>query len=193
LQEGLVQPVGSEETIRVDVRVISATHQDLEQAIADKLFRQDLYFRLRGIELSIPPLRARREDILPLAMEFLGPELSFSSAAVTALVNHLWPGNVRELKQRVQSAAAMAESNCISPADLGLTPSEELTQPDGFESYYDLPLSEARNLLVENFERAAITRALIAQNHNISAAARQLGIHRQSLQQKMKQLGLSSE
>ncbi|MGN6544270.1 MAG: sigma-54-dependent transcriptional regulator, partial [Aureliella sp.] len=63
LQEGLVQPVGSEETIRVDVRVISATHQDLEQAIADKLFRQDLYFRLRGIELSIPPLRARREDI----------------------------------------------------------------------------------------------------------------------------------
>lgn len=193
LQEGLIQPVGSEETIRVDVRVISATHQDLEQAIAGKLFRQDLYFRLRGIELAIPPLRARREDILPLAMEFLGPEKSFSSQATAALVNHLWPGNVRELKQRVQSAAAMAESNCISVGDLGLVPETELEQADGFESYYDLPLTEARNLLIENFERAAISRALSTQNGNISAAARQLGVHRQSLQQKMKQLGMNAE
>lgn len=193
LQEGVVQPVGTEELIRVDVRVISATHQGLEQAIADKLFRQDLYFRLRGIELAIPPLRARREDILPLAMEFLGPDSSFSNQAVTALVNHLWPGNVRELKQRVQSAAAMAESSCISVADLGLVPDAEQVQTDAFESYYDLPLTEARHLLVENFERAAISRALSAQNGNVSAAARSLGVHRQSLQQKMKQLGMTSE
>ncbi len=111
LQEGLVQPVGSEEVIRVDVRVVSATHQDLEEAITEKTFRQDLYFRLRGIELYIPPLRQRREDILPLAVSFLGTEHALTPTATSALVAHQWPGNVRELKQRIESAVAMAESN----------------------------------------------------------------------------------
>ncbi len=78
LQESLVQPVGSEESVAVDVRVISATHQDLEQQIENKLFRQDLYFRLRGIELNLPALRHRSEDILLLARKMLGPNHEFS-------------------------------------------------------------------------------------------------------------------
>lgn len=189
LQEGLVQPVGSEEVIRVDVRVVSATHQDLEQAITDKLFRQDLYFRLRGIELSIPPLRLRREDILPLAVSFLGAEHSLTPAATSALVAHQWSGNVRELKQRIESAVAMCESKSIDVRDLGLVHDEAQPQgSDPFEAYYNLPLTEARDRLVEEFERAMIQRALASESGNISAAARRLGMHRQSLQQKIKQL-----
>ncbi len=191
LQEGLVQPVGSEEVIRVDVRVVSATHQDLEEAITEKTFRQDLYFRLRGIELYIPPLRQRREDILPLAVSFLGTEHALTPTATSALVAHQWPGNVRELKQRIESAVAMAESQSIDVRDLGLIRDDtSLPSLDPFEKYYDLPLTEGREHLVEEFERAMVQRALASESGNISAAARRLGIHRQSLQQKMKLLGL---
>ncbi len=191
LQEGIVQPVGSEETIRVDVRVISATHQDLESAIEAKEFRQDLYYRLRGIELGIPTLRARREDILTLAHHFLDPAFTFAPPAITAMIEYDWPGNVRELKQRVQSAAAMSEGTVIGPSDLGLNVSSPASTSDEFEKYYELPLTEARELLVERFERSAISKALEMEEGNVSAAARRLGIHRQSLQQKMKQLGIS--
>lgn len=191
LQENVVQPVGSEELISVNVRIISATHQNLEDAIAEKVFRQDLYYRLRGIELSLPPLRCRQEDILLLANEFLNDDQSFSNSAIQCLLQHPWPGNVRELKQRVQAASAMAEGKNILPQDLGLASHESSESSDSFERYFDLPLTEARNQLLDDFDRAAIERALKQENGNISAAARALGIHRQSLQQKMKSLGIS--
>ena len=190
LQEGVVQPVGTEEGVKVDVRVISATHQDLEQAITDKAFRQDLYFRLKGIELFIPALRSRHEDILLLANEFLPKAMSFSNDAVAALLQHKWPGNVRELLQMINAAAALCEYDSITPADIGLTTTRDSSEADAFETYFDLPLTEARNQLVEDFERQAICRAMNAESNNVSAAARKLGIHRQSLQQKMKQLGI---
>lgn len=193
LQENVVQPVGSEELISVSVRVISATHQNLEDSIAEKIFRQDLYYRLRGIELSIPPLRNRQEDVLLLANGFLNAEQTFSNSAVQCLLQHAWPGNVRELKQRVQAASAMAETDCISPADLGLTNQEFADSTDSFDRYFDLPLTEARNQLLDDFDRAAIERALKQEDGNISAAARRLGIHRQSLQQKIKSLGICHE
>jgi DNA-binding NtrC family response regulator len=188
LQEGVVQPVGSEASISVDVRVVSATHQDLEQAIVDKAFRQDLFFRIRGIELIVPPLRARQEDILFLANRFLGPEKRLSESAVTSLLQYGWPGNVRELKQRIESASAMSGSNLITLQDIGVPSSHASTSNTEFASYLDMPLSEARHQLVEDFERTAIRRALELEQGNISAAARRLGIHRQSLQQKLKQL-----
>ncbi|MEZ6060059.1 MAG: sigma-54 dependent transcriptional regulator [Planctomycetaceae bacterium] len=190
LQEGIVQPVGAEDCVAVNVRVISATHQDLDQAITDKAFRQDLYFRLKGIELLIPPLRNRQEDILLLANEFLGDSAEFSGEAVTALLQHRWPGNVRELQQMVRSAAALCEGDTITSQDLGLIAERPKSDLDKFEIYLDLPLTEARNQLVEDFERQAVTRAVALENGNVSAAARRLGIHRQSLQQKMKQLGI---
>ncbi len=190
LQEGIVQPVGSEDLIQVDVRVISATHQDLEQQIMDKLFRQDLYFRLRGIELNLPALRNRHEDILLLANRMLGERHEFSKAAISAMLAYPWPGNVRELKQRVESSIAMSDDEIISPQDLGLIESLPRAETNQFEAYFDLPLTEAKNRLVEDFERMAIERAIEQESGNVSAAARRLGIHRQNLQQKMKQLGM---
>ncbi|MDX1928497.1 MAG: sigma-54 dependent transcriptional regulator [Pirellulaceae bacterium] len=193
LQEGIVQPVGSEEGVQVDVRVISATHQDLEQQIVDKLFRQDLYFRLRGIELKLPALRNRIEDILLLANRLLGDQHEFSKAAIAAMLSHPWPGNVRELKQRVESSLAMSDDAIISPQDLGLVEVLPSIDSTTFQAYFDLPLTEAKNRLVEDFERAAIDRAIEQESGNVSAAARRLGIHRQNLQQKMKQLGMRDD
>ncbi len=188
LQEGIVQPVGTETGIKVDVRVVSATHQDLESAIEEKLFRQDLYYRLRGIELVIPPLRCRQEDILLLAKRFVGDERQFDARAVAALVSHPWPGNVRELKQRVESAAAMAQSKTITACDLGLQSAEPAETANGFDAYLQMPLSVGRERVCEDYERLAIERALRDCDGNVSAAARQLGIHRQSLQQKIAKL-----
>ncbi len=188
LQEGIVQPVGSSERIHVDVRIISATHQDLENAIQEKLFREDLYYRLRGIELSVPALRARQEDILFLAKRFLGSKKHLSNEAVRSLLEYTWPGNVRELKQRIESALAMSSSDVLSPSDVGLSKSGRTTERGRFDEYFDMPLTEAKARLSEEFERQAIQRAIELESGNISAAARRLGIHRQSLQQKIKHL-----
>ncbi len=191
LQEGIVQPVGSEDEVRVDVRIVSATHQDLETAMTQKTFRQDLYFRLRGIELSVSPLRDRREDIVLLAQSFLPADRSLRDDAIQAMMAHLWPGNVRELQQVVSAAAVLSDNQRISATDLRLrtTEADENSSP-GFSAYASLPLTEGRNRLVEDFERFAISSALEAESGNVSAAARRLGIHRQNLQQKMKQLGM---
>ncbi|MBL8818863.1 MAG: sigma-54-dependent Fis family transcriptional regulator [Planctomyces sp.] len=190
LQEGLIQPVGATDPVRVDVRIISATHQDLEQAIVDRAFRQDLYFRLKGIELHLPPLRSRQEDILLLARTFLGGERYLSAEAVTALLQYAFPGNVRELKQMMQAAAAMTEPGEVTPLDLGLGVAARHENPTIFAPYADLPLAEGRQRLLEDFERFVIGRALEQEQNNISGAARLLGMHRQSLQQKMRQLGI---
>ena len=190
LQESVVQPVGTEQTVKIDVRIISATHQDLLQSIEDRVFRQDLYFRLKGIELFIPPLRTRQEDILLLANSFVDGPLALSREAVAALVQHGWPGNVRELRQMIHAASALCDDGIITASDLGLVEERTSEPGSGFENYFDLPLTEARQQLVEDFERTVINRALQTENDNVSAAARLLGIHRQSLQQKMKQLGI---
>lgn len=193
LQEQVVQPVGTSQTVPVDVRVVSATHQNLEESIEEGRFRQDLLFRVRGIELQVPPLRQRRDDIVLLANHFLSteevPHLPLSARAVDALLRHTWPGNVRELRQSVLGAAAMASGDEIEPADLGLTTAAAGAGPD-FGELLGLPLTEAKNQLVESFERTAIQAALDAHDGNVSAAARQLGIHRQNLQQKIEKLGL---
>lgn len=190
LQEGVVQPVGTETGEKVDVRVISATHQDLEQSIVDHLFREDLYFRLKGIDLHVPPLRQRQEDVLLLARQFLADGQVLSSSAVKAVYQHQWPGNVRELKQRIQSASVMAEASEICAADLGLNLTTEQEPEAGLHAYLEMPFSEAKQQLMADFERLAIRNALSIEGHNVSAAARLLGIHRQTLQQKIKQLDI---
>ncbi len=200
LQEREIQPVGSAKSIAVDVRVITATHHDLVVAIEDGAFRQDLYYRIRGIELNVPPLRKRREDIILLASYFLDrvaqncsepPQLD--SRAVDRLLSHNWPGNVRELEQTITSAAVMAEKGQIRADDLRIVGNKVNADLTDFSALLDLPLTEAKSQLVETFERAAIERALSHHEGNVSAAARQLGIHRQSLQQKMSQLGIRAE
>jgi DNA-binding NtrC family response regulator len=174
LQEQTLTPVGSEEEIAVDVRVVSATHQELEIAIEEKRFRADLYYRLKGIELRLPPLRTRREDIVLLAHRFAGSQIEFDQECVAAMLQFPWPGNVRELKQRVESAVAMATSSRLTPADLGLVSQSKESAGLEFDAYFDLPLTEAKQLLIDRFESAAIERAMKLENNNVSAAARRL-------------------
>ena len=197
LQERAVQPVGSAKTIAVDVRVVSATHQDLSAAIAEGHFRQDLFYRIKGVELFVPPLRTRQEDVVLLAKSFLErlvgrlplvPQLS--GEALARLLTYGWPGNVRELEHVITAAATLASGPEIHALDLRLPTDASPADEPGFAPFLDLPLTEAKERLVEVFERRMIHSALDRHAGNVSAAARQLGIHRQSLQQKMSQLGI---
>ena len=197
LQERTIQPVGSSRTIAVDVRIIAATHQDLEGAIADGYFRQDLYYRIKGVELNVPPLRARHEDIILLAHFFLNrltgqlPQVpGLAGDAVDRLLTYSWPGNVRELEHTVTAAATLAAGAEIHLADLRLPGAAPASPGSDFSCWLDLPLTEAKEKLVASFERARIVAALEKNQGNISAAARDLAIHRQSLQQKMAQFGI---
>jgi len=197
LQQRVVQAVGSSDEISIDVRVISATHQDLAEAIAEGHFRRDLYYRIKGLQLVAPPLRHRRDDILCLANHFLqraatsaSPPPELSPDAIDALVAYNWPGNVRELENAIAAAAAMAEGNQIRASDLQLEPTAELSLGEELSELLELPLTEAKARLTEAYERRAISAALEKSEGNVSAAARCLGIHRQSLQQKMDHLGI---
>ncbi len=197
LQERTVRRVGGVKDIPVDVRVISATHQDLTAAIEAGQFREDLLYRLRGIELFVPPLRERQEDIVVLAQHFLdgydcprGGTPRLSTEAKSSLVTHLWPGNVRELQQVITAGAAMCEAGEIGVVDLDLRASRPSAARQGMPEVEGLPLTEAKNVIVRWFEREQITAALRRSDGNVSAAARSLGMHRQSLQQKMGVLGI---
>jgi DNA-binding NtrC family response regulator len=141
----------------------------------------------------VQPLRERQEDILLLANSFLPSDRAFSQCAVAALIAHRWPGNVRELQQMIASAAALGEDEKIAARDLGLAADRPTSPGSSWEPYLDLPLSEARDRVTEDFERAAVGHALEKESGNISAAARRLGIHRQSLQQKLRQLGMTTK
>ena len=202
IQERIIQPVGSNREVRVDVRIVTATHQNLEEAISSGNFRQDLLFRIRGVELQVPPLRNRREDFFLLANYFLErlaqkmslPTKQLAAEAVDRMLAYHWPGNVRELEQTLTSAAALSPNEIIAAEELSLSAApraaEGASSTMPFAHLAGLPLTEAKDKLVADFERTSIEAALRQHEGNISAAARQLGIHRQSLQQKMDQLGV---
>ena len=202
LQERTLVRVGGTKPIEVDVRVVAATHRNLEQEVARGSFREDLYYRLRVVELVLPPLRERAEDVPALALRFLAqvserlgraaPRLG--DGALAALVRHPWPGNVRELRNAIEQATVLASGPVIGEDDLRLdgapanaAPAEPVTGSTG------LPFAEAKRRAVERFERAFLLDALRACGGNISRAAEQVGMVRQSLQQKIRELGLRSE
>jgi DNA-binding NtrC family response regulator len=173
LQSGELERLGSSETRRVDVRVLCATNADLRQAIARGAFRQDLYFRLNVIELNVPPLGERREDVLPLAQAFLPVNKRLGDAAREALLAHDWPGNVRELQNRIQRATALSASEVITPEELGFGAAREAGE---------VPV-----------ERAQIEMALLNANGSVSRAAEALGVSRQALYRRMEKLGIVIE
>jgi DNA-binding NtrC family response regulator len=140
LESEEVKPVGAARPVRVDVRIVCATHRDLRALVAEGRFREDLYYRLRGAEVLLPPLRARPADLLPLAEEFLeaeAPRARFSPDARAALKAHSWPGNVRELKLVVRLAALLRDGSVVRGSDLRLDCAPPAPQrPHGFESLH---------------------------------------------------------
>jgi DNA-binding NtrC family response regulator len=186
LQEKTINRVGSTRSIRVDARVIAATHVDLDKAVAAGRFREDLFYRLNVVPLRVPALRERLTDVGMLAEHFFhqfgaekGPQLKgFSRRAMVALSEHDWPGNVRELINRVRRATVMAEGRLISPSDLGLEVRQDDRAWDGLE--------EART----RAERGAIAISLEQAGRNVTEAAKQLGVSRMTLYRLMAKHGI---
>ena len=172
LQTGEFERLGSSRTQRAKVRVISATNSDLKESIKTGEFREDLYYRLNVIQIDVPPLAERRDDILPLANYFLGSGHRLSGGARRALSAYSWPGNIRELQNMISRARLLASSPEISATDLGLGPDE--ANP------------EAEPAPDKNAIEAAINQA----KGNISEAARLVGMSRQSLYRRMSKFGL---
>jgi two-component system NtrC family response regulator len=186
LQEHRIERVGGRQEIDVDARIMAATNIDLKKAIADGQFREDLYYRLAVVNISLPALRERDDDIVLLANAFLqryeaelGKKTTgLSQQAIKTLHTHTWPGNVRELENRLKRAVIMAEGRKLKPADLEL--SDELSKYEG------LGLREAR----ESLEKEMVLKALAHNNNNITKAAAELGISRPTLYELMDKLGI---
>ncbi|HEU5459174.1 MAG TPA: sigma-54 dependent transcriptional regulator, partial [Pyrinomonadaceae bacterium] len=203
LEERRIERLGANESIPVDVRIVSATHRPLEQEITNGNFRNDLFYRLNVVTVDIAPLRERREDIPLLAETFLRlaaeryelPQRALSQGALKRLVEYNWPGNVRELKNTIDRAVIMAEGDEVAPKDLpdeitaGMSKSnivEGESETDGLRVPFTADFREDRR----EFERRYITRCLEYTQGNVTRAAEILDMHRQSLQHKLRQLGL---
>lgn len=200
IQEKRVRPVGSEHEVAVDTRIISASHCDLETEVENGRFRQDLFYRINVIELEMPPLRERPEDIPLLAEQFLtqlaaddtGRRQRLSDAAQQALARHPFPGNVRELQNILERATALADSSLLDVDDLHLPPSQ-----NDRERAPDVPAEtdeDGKHLLddrLDAIERQAILEALDSTRWNRTAAAKRLGMTPRSLRYRLSKLGLS--
>lgn len=188
LQEKTIDRVGGRSPVRLDVRVIAATHVDLERAVNEGRFRADLYFRLNVLRVDLPPLRTRNGDVEVLARfffeRFRGEKArrvnGFAPSALRAMDRHPWPGNVRELVNRVRRAMVMCESRLIGPSDLGFEDTEGTA--------HHVTLHDAR----AGAEREALCRTLQSNGGNISRAARQLEISRVTLYRLLEKHGVSS-
>jgi DNA-binding NtrC family response regulator len=173
LQTGEFERLGSTQTRRVSVRVISATNTSLSDAIRHGRFREDLYYRLNVIELQVAPLAERRDDILPLARHFLEAGYELSREAERALLRHSWPGNVRELANSVRRACLLSEDRVIRPQHLMLPESADAPLHDPDRGEIELALERAQGV--------------------VARAARDLGLSRQSLYRRMEKLGIAAD
>ena len=188
LQERVVERIGGRKEIPVDVRILCATHQDLQTLIERGQFREDLYYRISEIVIDIPPLKDREGDVLVLAKSFLhalaaehsSSAKDFSTDAIAAMEAYTWPGNVRELESKIKRGVIMAEGNQVSAEDMQLAESAEEPMP--------LNLKEVR----EGAERKAVLRAMNHCNQNITDAANVLGITRPTLYNLLERLGLKT-
>jgi two-component system NtrC family response regulator len=182
LQEKVLQRVGGRENIASDTRIISATNRDIVKAVQAGMFREDLYYRIAVITISLPPLREREGDIMLLANLFLkrfGEQFNkqvtgFSGAAVATMESYDWPGNVRELENRIQRAIIMSDSPILEPEALGFP-----DQPDSQATA--LPVNLNLKAAKDRLERDMIVTAMENHGGNMAKAAEQLGISRPTL------------
>lgn len=175
LQTGEFERLGSNQTRRTHVRIVAATNTNLRQSIRNGSFREDLFYRLNVIELEVPPLAERRDDIMPLAKHFLEPGFQLTAEAEQALLRYPWPGNVRELQNAIRRACLLSAARLIKAAELSLPPA-----PAGVAEEAEL-------------DRASIEQALERARGVVARAARDLGLSRQALYRRMEKLGLRTE
>ena len=185
LQNRNITRLGTNNPINIDIRLITATNRNLFEMAEKAEFRQDLLFRINTIHINIPPLRNRKEDIMPLAEMFLKrysekykkDNVIISAAAEEKMLSHRWDGNIRELQHTIEKAVIMCDDNVINPEHLGLYQSVTSSVPD-------------TNATLEDIERKAIADAINSNNGNLSLVAQKLGITRQTLYNKIKRYGL---
>ncbi|MFN7937928.1 MAG: sigma-54 dependent transcriptional regulator [Bryobacteraceae bacterium] len=196
LQEREFERLGSNKTLRIDVRVIAATNVDLRAALEQGTFREDLYYRLNVVPINIPPLRDRREDIPYLAKHFvekLAPELgsavtSISEAAIDALLQYYWPGNVRELENVIERSLVLASGTKLEPSDIRLDAMPKARGPVSQTASFTLP----DGMSLDEYEQAIIKEAMKKANGNKSQAARLLGLTRNALRYRLSQMGMDT-
>jgi transcriptional regulator with PAS, ATPase and Fis domain len=194
LQDGEVRPLGANRALRVDVRIIAATNRDLERHMQEARFREDLYYRLNVIQIHLPPLRGRAEDILPLADHFLARAAERSGKVVKGwregakkvLLAYHWPGNVRELENVVERAVALAETDLIGPDDLPRT-MQDRKSPDR------LATAVAQGFTLDQLEREYIERILEIEGGNKTRAAQRLGLDRKTLYRKLEEYAAAKQ
>jgi two-component system, NtrC family, response regulator AtoC len=192
LEERSVRRLGSLREQKVDVRIVAATHRSLDQLVREGRFRADLYFRLRVVQLELPPLRERGEDVLLLARSFVAhhaarygrPAPEITVRAVQAMRRHSWPGNVRELRNLLEQAVLLAQGPALDIEDLGIWSDPTAAAPAAAPAADDATLPA--------MERQALVRALERTGGNVSQAARELGISRDTLRYRMDKHGLSA-
>lgn len=212
LQERVVEPLGGGQAVEVDVRVVAATHRDLESLCESGEFRQDLYYRLRVVELGLPPLRERGRDVLLLGEAFLRAsglrQPSFAGDAASALTAYGWPGNVRELRNAMERAAIFCRDGQVAASDLPReiaelvgSASPSVASPSGASSGPPADAASwpegtgfqsAKTVMVEDFERRFFAEILRRHQGNVSRAARDADLHRQNLQKKLRALNLDA-
>ena len=181
--------LGGTRKVSVDVRIIAATNQDLEEMVSDGRFRGDLFHRLGQINLTVPPLRERREDIVPIAEYFLqqqNPSLSFTADAEAALETHSWPGNIRELRNVITKAAVLVRGTEVSALDLPITFKAKV------KVNAPVPIDQGPAANLDRIEKHAILETLAKTNGHQQRAAELLGISRRTLSRKLKLYGMES-
>ena len=199
LETGCYRPLGSETERKTDLRVVAATWRDLTSAVADGIFREDLYHRLSVVELRLPPLRERTADILPLFRRFVADardvaigEIELSEDVTARLLQSRWPGNVRELRNAASYAAALAAGPTLHVGDLPMAlrrpgESDEGWQTDAsIQVRFDLTYMEARRICLDEFQERYVRAVLRACDGNVSEAARTAGMDRRSIQRILK-------
>jgi transcriptional regulator with PAS, ATPase and Fis domain len=198
LEEKAFRRLGGTTDIKVNVRIIAATNQDLEKTVREGKFREDLYYRLNVLRLEAPPLRARGRDIVLLAehyirvfsQEFRRPVRRLSPAAEKALVAYSWPGNVRELRNLVERAVFLAESESLEPADFESM--HTIRQTEGVSTNGEIALPE-QGLNIEDVERRLVMLALERTRGNQTKAASLLGLHRDQIRYRIEKFGLKPD